>query len=137
MVRQSTAPYGIALLRISMGVLFLAHAALKIFVFTVPGFVGYFGSLGLSPALAYFILALEIVGGVALVLGIYASWFALPLAIELFATIILVHGANGWMFSNKGGGWEFPAFWAVGLIAVMLLGDGAFALRPADTARRR
>lgn len=88
MIRQSTAPYGIALLRVSLGILFLAHAAMKVFIFTVPGFVGYFGSLGLSPAFAYFILALEIIGGVALVLGIYASWVALPLAVELLGTIV-------------------------------------------------
>jgi len=41
-----------------------------------------------------------------------------------------VHGANGWLFTNKGGGWEYPAFWAIGLFVLYLLGDGAMALRP-------
>lgn len=131
MIRQSTAPYGIALLRVSLGILFLAHAGLKVFVFTVPGFVGYFASLGLPAVLAYATIALEVFGGIALVLGIYAPWVALPLALEMLGTIVMVHGANGWLFTNKGGGWEYPAFWAITLLALSLLGDDAFAMRPA------
>lgn len=131
MIRQSTAPYGIALLRVSLGILFLAHAGLKVFIFTVPGFVGYFASLGLPAVLAYATLALEVFGGIALVLGIYAPWVALPLALEMLGTIVMVHGANGWLFTNKGGGWEYPALWAITLLALSLLGDGAFAMRPA------
>ncbi len=129
----NTAPYGIALLRVSLGVLFLAHVGLKIFVFTVPGFVGYFASLGLPAVAAYGVIALELIGGLALILGVYAPWVAVPLAIEMLGTIIMVHGHNGWLFTNKGGGWEYPAFWTVSLVALTLLGDGAFALRP--TAR--
>lgn len=129
MIRSSTAPYGIALLRVSLGILFLAHVALKIFVFTIPGFVGYFASLGLPAALAYATIALEFLGGIALVFGIYAPWMAIPLALEMLGTIVMVHGHNGWLFTNKGGGWEYPAFWAVALIVLSLLGDGAFALR--------
>jgi putative oxidoreductase len=131
MINTSTAPYAALLLRVSLGVLFLAHVGLKIFVFSVPGFVGYMGSLGLPSALAYAIIGLELGGGLALILGIYASWVALPLALEMLGTIAFAHGANGWLFSNKGGGWEFPAFWAAALVVVYLLGDGAMALRPA------
>ena len=132
MIKTTTAPYGIALLRVSLGVLFLAHVALKIFVFTIPGFVGYFASLGLPAVAAYGVIALELVGGVALVLGIYAPWVAVPLAIEMFGTIVMVHGHNGWLFTDKGGGWEYPAFWTISLIALTLLGDGAFAVRPSQ-----
>jgi putative oxidoreductase len=46
-------------------------------------------------------------------------------------TIVLVHGKNGWLFSNKDGGWEYPAFWIVGLLALALLGGGAAAMGPA------
>ena len=129
MIRSSTAPYGVALLRVSLGILFLAHVGLKIFVFTIPGFVGYFASLGLPAIMAYATIALELLGGIALILGIYAPWVAIPLALEMLGTIIMVHGHNGWLFTNKGGGWEYPAFWAVALVVLSLLGDGAFALR--------
>ena len=135
MIKIDTAPYAALLLRVATGVLFLAHVALKIFVFTPAGFVGYFASLGLPEPLAYAVMALELVGGLALVLGVYATWFALPLAAELVGTIVLVHGKNGWMFQNKGGGWEFPALWAVALVVVFLLGDGAFAAKPARGRR--
>jgi len=136
MIKPSTAPYAALLLRLSLGIMFLAHVALKIFVFTVQGFVGYFSSLGLPALMAYGVIALELLGGIALILGIYASWVAVPLALEMLGTIFLVHGANGWLFTNKGGGWEYPAFWAVGLIALYLLGDGAMALRPSQRINR-
>jgi putative oxidoreductase len=121
MINSSTAPYAAPILRLSLGILFLAHVALKIFVFTIPGFVGYFGSLGLPPILAYGVIALELLGGIALILGIYASWIAVPLALEMLGSIFLVHGANCWLFTNKGGGWEYPAFCAVCLAVLYLL----------------
>lgn len=131
MINQSTAPYGAALLRVSLGALFLAHVALKIFVFTIPGFVAYFATLGLPAVAAYGVIALELIGGLALVLGLYAPWVAIPLALEMLGTIVMVHGHNGWLFTNAGGGWEYPAFWAISLVVLSLLGDGAFALLPA------
>ncbi len=136
MIKLSTAPYAALLLRVSLGIMFLAHVALKIFVFTIPAFVASFASLGLPAILAYAVIALELLGGIALILGIYASWVALPLALEMLGTIVLVHGANGWLFTNKGGGWEYPAFWTVGLIALYLLGDGALALWPSRPTSR-
>ena len=69
-------------------------------------------------------------GGLALIFGIYASLVALPLALEMLGTIVFAHGTKGWLFTNEGGGWEFPAFWTVGLIVLFLLGDGAMALKP-------
>jgi putative oxidoreductase len=132
MIKPQTAPYAALILRLSLGLMFLAHVALKIIVFTIPGFVGYFGSLGLPAIMAYGVIALELIGGVALILGIYASWVAVPLALEMLGTIFFVHGANGWLFTNKGGGWEYPAFWAISLVALYLLGDGAMALRPSQ-----
>ena len=89
MINSSTAPYAALVLRLSLGILFLAHVALKIFVFTIPGFVGYFGSLGLPPILAYGVIALELLGGIALILGIYASWIAVPPALEMLGSIFL------------------------------------------------
>jgi putative oxidoreductase len=58
-------------------------------------------------------------------------WVALALIPLILGTIYLVHGKNGWLFSNKDGGWEYPAFWIVGLLVLAALGDGAVALGPA------
>lgn len=134
MIDTKTAPYGVLALRLALGILFLAHLAPKIFVFTVPGFVGYFASLGLPAILAYATLGLELAGGFALLLGVYARWMALPLVAELLGTIVFEHGKNGWLFTNQGGGWEFPALWAVALVVFFLLGDGPYALRASRRA---
>ncbi len=120
--------YGIALLRITLGALMLFHGLVKIFVFTPAGTVGFFASLGLPAPLAYLTILIEAGGGLALILGLFTRWNALVQAAVLLGTIVTVHGANGFGFSNKGGGWEYPAVWAISLVALSLIGNGAFAL---------
>lgn len=120
--------YGVALLRVSLGVLFLAHGLLKLLVFTPAGTVGFFESLGLPGVFAYLVMAGEIGGGLLLIVGAYTRVISLALVpIALGATF--VHLGNGWVFSAEGGGWEFPLFLAVTTLAQALLGSGAFALR--------
>lgn len=121
--------WGALLLRVVLGTLFLAHAGLKLFVFTPTGTAGYFASLGLPPALAYLTILVEVSGGVALIAGVWTRWAALALLPVLLGAIVTVHGANGFFFTANGGGWEFPAFWAAALLVQSLLGDGALALR--------
>ena len=66
MIDHRTAPYAALVLRVSMGILFLAHGAAKVLVFTPAGTVRYFGTLGLSAEVAYAIIALELIAGLAL-----------------------------------------------------------------------
>ena len=136
MIDERTAPYAATVLRAALGVLFLAHVGLKIFVFTPAGTAGFFASLGLPGALAYLVIAAELIGGVALIAGLYSRIVAVALIPILLGAIVTVHGAAGFFFSNPNGGWEFPALWIVGLIAVALLGDGALALKPSFGAAR-
>ena len=133
MTDPRTAPYAALLLRVTLGGLFLAHAALKIFVFTPAGTAQFFASVGLPPALAYLVMTGEVLGGVALILGVWTRVVALLLTPILLGAIITVHAANGFFFNDLHGGWEYPAFWIVALVVQALIGDGAFALRP--TAR--
>jgi putative oxidoreductase len=128
MIDSRTAPYGALLLRVSLGALALAHGLLKLLVFGLPGVVGFFGSLGLPAFVAYVVVAIEVLGGAALVLGWQTRIAALAMVPVLLGTIFTVHGAKGWMFGVEGGGWEFPAFWAAALVVQSLLGDGACAL---------
>ena len=130
MIDTRTAPWAALVLRVSLGVLFLAHWALKMFVFTPAGTVGFFASLGLSPAIAYLDMALELIGGLALILGVWTRLAALILVPILIGAIVEVHAAAGWLFTNADGGWEYPAFWAVALVVQALLGDGVWALVP-------
>lgn len=117
------------ILRISTGILFLAHAWLKLVIFTPAGTVGFFESLGFPGFLAYLVIAAELFGGIALLLGVATRWVSLALVPVLLGSIYAPHGAAGFFFSNEGGGWEFPAFWAVALVVQALLGNGAFALQ--------
>jgi putative oxidoreductase len=135
MSEHQTAAYGTFLLRASLGILFLAHAALKIFVFTPAGTAQFFASLGLPAVLGYVTILAELAGGAMLLAGILTRWAALALVPLLLGAIIFDHGAKGWLFSNAGGGWEFPAFWAVALIVQALLGDGALALAAVRLAK--
>lgn len=116
------------LLRVTSGVWFLLHAGLKIFVFTPAGTVGYFQSLGLPGPLAYLVIAAELLGGLALLAGYKTRLVSLALSVILVGSIVTPHFAAGFFFSNAGGGWEFPAFWALTLWALALLGDGAYAV---------
>ena len=129
MIDDRTAPYGAALLRITAGLAFLAHAAIKLFVFTPAGTMHYFASLGLPGWFGLFIIAAEILAGLALILGVYARVVAILIAPDLLGAIWLVHLKNGFVFTAPGGGWEYPAFWTVALIVIALLGDGAWAMR--------
>jgi putative oxidoreductase len=116
------------ILRVSLGILFLAHAGLKIFVFTLSGTIGYFASIGLPAWTAYAVVAGELAIGVGLILGILvraASIASLPILIGA----LVVHLPNGWVFSAPNGGWEFPALWIVLAVVQALLGAGAYAVK--------
>ncbi len=140
MIDTRTAPYGALLLRVSLGLLLLAHGLLlKVFTFTVPGTVGYFESIGFPGFFAYLVIGGEILGGIAMILGVWTRTVAL-LALPILIGATLQHLPNGWLFSAAKGGWEFPAFWTVTLVVQALLGDGAYAWRPSFlsyTARTR
>lgn len=121
-------------LRVALGVMFLAHGLLKLAVFGIAGTVGFFESIGLPAALAYFTIAAEVIGGVLLIVGLQTRLVALVLLpVMLGAT--WVHAGNGWLFSAPNGGWEYPAFLIVAMVAQILLGAGAFALEGARGAR--
>lgn len=133
MIDTRTAPYAALLLRVSLGALFLAHAGLKLFVFTPAGTAAFFGSVGLPPALAYVTIAAEVIGGISLILGVWTRVVAVVLTPILLGAIFAVHGGAGFFFDNAHGGWEYPAFWIVALVVQALLGDGIYALRASRT----
>jgi putative oxidoreductase len=129
MIDTRTAPYAALVLRITLGALFLAHAGLKVFVFTPAGAAQFFGSLGLPPTLAYLTILAETAGGIALILGFFTRWVSLALIPILLGAIAFVHGPAGFFFNNPNGGWEYLAFWIAALATQALLGDGALAVR--------
>lgn len=125
---SSPAAYGVTLLRVSLGVMWVAHALLKLLVFTLPGTAQFFVSVGFPGFLAYPVFATELLGGIALVLGVYARQTALAL-VPVMAVAAWVHWPNGWVHTSAGGGWEYPVFLIAASLSLWLLGDGAVALR--------
>jgi putative oxidoreductase len=132
---STPAAYATALLRVSLGVMFVAHALLKLLVFTLPGTAQFFGSLGLPGFLAYVTFAAELAGGVLLILGVGTRWVALALVPFLLGAT-WAHAGNGWLFTAPNGGWEYPAFLTIAALVQALLGDGAYALGSRFRARR-
>jgi len=115
--------------RLALGTMFLAHGLLKVFVFTLPGTVGFFQSIGFPGWTAYLVTVAEIAGGAALILGIRTRWVAAALLPVLLGALY-VHLGNGWVFSAPNGGWEYPAFLVASSAVQVLLGDGRLALAP-------
>lgn len=127
-ITLDTTPYAAFLLRVSLGIMFIAHAGLKYYVFTLPGTAKFFESIGLPGPLAYLTFAAELIGGILILAGIASRWVSLALVPVLLGAV-WAHAGNGWLFNAPNGGWEYPAFLTVAAIVVALLGDGAYSLR--------
>lgn len=136
-IDSRTGPAAVLLLRISLGVMFLAHSVvLKLFTYGLAGTAAFFVGIGLPEALAYITFAAELAGGVLLILGVQTRWVALALSPILLGAIVWVHAKNGWMFGYPNGGWEYPLYLFVLCGAQALLGDGPLALSPSWVPRR-
>lgn len=122
-------------LRLTLGTVLIAHALLKLVVFTPAGTAAFFQKIGLPGPLAYLVIAAELATGIAIVLGWRTRLAAIAVAPILFGSA-LPHLPNGWLFSAAGGGWEYSAFLGFTAIAVALLGEGRYAIgRTAATPR--
>lgn len=127
-INMNTAPYGAFALRVSLGIMFVAHGLLlKYFTFTLGGTVQFFESIGYPGFLAYVVFAAETLGGLALIAGFQTRLISFAL-IPILIGAMMVHVPNGWVFSAEGGGWEYPAFLIVATAVQGLLGGGAFAV---------
>jgi putative oxidoreductase len=135
MTEARTTAYAALVMRLSLGVMFVAHALLKLAVFTLPGTAQFFQSIGLPGPLAYAVFAAELVGGLLLIAGVGTRWVAIALLPVLLGAT-WAHAGNGWVFSAPKGGWEYPAFLTAATVVQALLGNGAYALANLRTGRR-
>ena len=127
MIDDRTAPYAALVLRVALGVMFIAHALLKYYVFTLPGTVQFFQSIGLPGALAYLTFWAELIGGMLILGGAGSRWAAAAL-IPVLMGATWAHAGNGWLFTAPNGGWEYPAFLTAAALVQALLGDGKYAV---------
>lgn len=123
------------ILRLALGSMSLAHGLLKIFVFTLPGTVGFFEQVGFPGWTAYLVVFVEVVGGLMLIAGVCVREVAIAL-VPILLGATYVHLGNGWVFNNANGGWEYPAYLTIAAVAQAMLGPGRFALNPFRTATR-
>jgi len=121
----------IAMLRLALGAMFIAHGLLKFMVFTLPGTAAFFESVGLPGFLGYAVAYGEVGGGLLLLLGYRTRAVAIALLPVLLGAT-WVHLGNGWVFSNPNGGWEYPLFLTIATAAIALAGPGAWTVRPAN-----
>jgi putative oxidoreductase len=122
-----SAPYGIFLLRVAVGIDWIVHAFLK----TWRGMNTHEALLaknGITPLLAWPTFTLELIGGCAILLGWYTRQWSAMLLVFL-AVVVWIKWPVGWLYSNMGGGWEYPLFWLIAQAALVLAGSGAFALQ--------
>lgn len=124
-MKQYQTDFASLILRIALGIMFLAHGLTKLLVFTPTGTAQFFESLGFPGVIGYLTIVFEIGGGALLLLGILTRIISLLAVIQMIV-ITFIHSANGWSFSNTGGGWEYPAFMGLTAASLTLLGSGRF-----------
>ncbi|HEU4325954.1 MAG TPA: DoxX family protein [Roseiflexaceae bacterium] len=118
---------GITVLRIVVGIVFAAHGWQKLGG-GVEGTAGFFGSLGipLPQVAAVVVIALELLGGIALILGLGTRYVAALLAFNMLVAMLLVHLSNGFFAGD--GGVEFVLTLMAACVTLALTGAGAYAL---------
>ena len=116
------------MLRVVLGIVFLVHGAQKLFVFGFGGVTGLLTQLGVpAPGLfAVVVTLVELVGGIALILGLFTRVVAPLLAVDMLVATLTAHLANGFFAQN--GGYEFTLMLLAAAVALTIAGPGEAAL---------
>ncbi len=127
MSNSGTSAWGLLLLRLAVGAVFVMHGGQKIIVMGPRGVAGFLGQLGfpLPVVAAIVLMSVEFLGGLALILGIFTRYAAVLLAIVMAVAISLVHLKNGFFLPH---GFEYPLTLLAANLALLLSGPGALAL---------
>lgn len=121
--------YAALILRVALGIMYIAHGMYKIVVLGWPATVRLFASTGTPEWAVYPAVFVELLGGLLLILGVKVRCVAVLLMPMLVGAIFFVHGKQGWIYTSPGGGWEYLAFLLVASLVVALLGNGAYSLQ--------
>ncbi len=131
---SSLQSWGLAVLRVILGVVFLMHGGQKLFIWGFHGVAGFLGGLGIPfPAFSGVVLTVvELLGGVALVLGLLTRWAALLLAIDMLVAILAFHLKHGFFMPA---GVEYPLMLLTANVTLLLSGPGAASVDGAIAKR--
>ncbi len=123
------------ILRIVTGFLFAAHGWQKFTEFTMAGTQAAFAQMGVPAAqvAAPVVATLELVGGIALIVGVLTRVFAALLALNMLGALFLVHAPAGVFVQT--GGFELVLLLAAAALSVALVGAGRVSVDRAVFAR--
>lgn len=116
------------IIRVVVGLAFFLHGWQKVFTLGFGGVGGFFGSIGI-PAAGFFAVVvslLELLGGLALILGIATRLVGLLLAIDMLVALLVVHLPNGFFVSD--GGYELVLLLGAAALAFAITGASSMSL---------
>ena len=133
--RGDAKEWGIAIVRVAVGGVFVAHGAQKLLVYGIPGVAGLMGQLGIpAPILsAVAVTGAELLGGLALLAGFWTRLAALPLAFSMGVAAATAHLRNGFFLPQ---GAEYVLTLLLVSVALSLTGSGAFSVDGMLAARK-
>ena len=122
------------LVRLTAGGMLLVHGITKLTTSSIATFAANsMARRGIEPAIAaaYMIFFLETVGAVCIILGLFTRLIAAMIFVEFLVIIFVAHwgaGLAGFSWNRQGGGWEYPLFWELIWLAILLRGGGPYSL---------
>lgn len=127
---------GLTILRVVVGAIFIAHGAQKFFIFGIPAVAGGFAQFGIPLAsfVAPMIAVIELLGGIALVLGLLTRLAALGIGFTMLGAMSVVHLAGGFFLPN---GFEYTLALLAANVSIILMGPGPFSLDSLLVSRAR
>jgi len=125
---DSVLPLAETFVRIVVGVMFLMHVSGKLSAGPAAVAANALAKNGLEPALfwAYFIIILELVGGICLIVGLFTRFFAAALAIEMLVALLFVHLPKGYAAST--GGYEYVLLIGAACFLIAIRGGGPYSI---------
>ena len=128
MTHDRTAGYAALILRLASGTAFVTHGLGNLLNMGFDGTGKYLAYLHLPPQLAYVVIPLEILGGIALIIGLHIRTLTVILGTELLVVAFAGHLNLKAHFSVNGFSWEYPVYWGLSMFALALLGDGVYSV---------